>query len=175
MKMGDIEKGFYALLHVSVLADQTEGISNKYRMPQKCTLPRRGWGGLGPGSAHLNTIFIMPWPHKVISLEFWWLARTCCQVQLSKRGMISPNGSLAPSFLFFHFITLKHPISLSVAPLASKCSLSVPLLAAPCQRCGCNWASAQHDVCTGDMWRGQNAAAKKEKLPLEFAYNVSPC
>lgn len=100
MKMGDIEKGFYALLHVSVLADQTEGISNKYRMPQKCTLPRRGWGGPGPGSAHLNTIFIMPWPHKVISLEFWWLARTCCQVQLSKRGMISPNGSLAPSFFF---------------------------------------------------------------------------
>lgn len=31
---------------------------------------------------------------------------------------------------FFHFITLKHPISLSVAPLGSKCSLSVPLLAA---------------------------------------------
>lgn len=39
-----IEKGFYAHLPVSVLRDQTEGISNKYRMPQKCTLPSRGPG-----------------------------------------------------------------------------------------------------------------------------------
>lgn len=68
MKMDGIEKGFYAHLPVSVLQDQTEGISNKYRMPQKCTLPSRGLG-CRTESAHLNTIFIMPWPHKVITLE----------------------------------------------------------------------------------------------------------
>lgn len=69
MKMDGIERGFYAHLHVSVLRDQTEGISNKYRMPQKCTLPSRV-PGTRAGSAHLNTIFIMPWFHKVISSEF---------------------------------------------------------------------------------------------------------
>lgn len=47
MKMDGIEKGFYAHLHVPALRDQTEGISNKYRMPQKCTLPPGGWGGRG--------------------------------------------------------------------------------------------------------------------------------
>lgn len=68
MKMDGIEKGLYAHLPVSVLRDQTEGISNKYRMPQKCTLSSRG-PGARIGSAHLNTIFIMLWPRKVITLE----------------------------------------------------------------------------------------------------------
>lgn len=67
MKMDGIEKSFYAYLPVCVLQDQTEGISNKYRMPQKCTLPSRE-PGARTGSVHPNTIFIMPWPHKVITL-----------------------------------------------------------------------------------------------------------
>lgn len=68
MKMDGREKGFYAHLHASVLRDQTEGISNKYRMPQKCTLSSRGPGARS-GPAHPNTIFIMLRPHKVITLE----------------------------------------------------------------------------------------------------------
>lgn len=76
---------------VCILHEQTEGISNKFRMPQKCTLPSRG-PRPRPGSTHLNTIFIMLWPHKVISLELddWeeFAARVTFQA-----GMISFNGS----------------------------------------------------------------------------------
>ena len=89
MKMDGIEKGFYAHLPTSVLWDQTEGISNKYRMPQKCTLPSRG-PGARTGSAHLNTIFIMPRPHKVITLGLDDWDEIRCQGELSKQKRFRP-------------------------------------------------------------------------------------
>lgn len=66
--MNRIENGFSTHLPVPVLQDQTEGILNKYRMPQKCTLPAGG-PVARTGSAHLNTIFIMFWPQNLITLE----------------------------------------------------------------------------------------------------------
>lgn len=103
MKMGEIERGFNALLHASVLVDQTEGISNKYRMPQKCTLPRRGWGGPRPGSTHLNTIFIMLWPHKVISLEFDdWHGFAARYNFPSEEWLALMDASLLLFFSFYH-------------------------------------------------------------------------
>lgn len=100
MKMDGIEKGSYAHLPMSVLRDQTEGISNKYRMPQKCTLPSGG-PGARTGSAHPNTIFIMPWPRKVITLDLDDWGRIRCQGELSEQKQVSPvmDRSLPRSIL----------------------------------------------------------------------------
>lgn len=110
-----------------ILHQQTEGTSNKYRMPQKRTLPSGGsWAR--PGSTHQNTIFIMLWPHKSHFIRARWLGRIRCQGELSKQGWLA---LMSHSYFYFNFITFEHPISSAVLPFYSFFHKCVPFNADP--------------------------------------------